>query len=128
VQVASYLEAPLIPEMFEMVMARATPSRVATRMPSTSIDCGMIVSGHVLEGWSGEVGPRQEIVDAFVWVAVDDPGDDVGEVSLRFDANELASLDQRSNDRPVLAASVGAGEESVFPVQRDRADGAFHDV
>jgi hypothetical protein len=67
----------------------------------------------VLERWSGDVGPRQKLVDAFVWVAVDDPGYDVGEVGLRFDANELASLDQRRNDSPVLATSVG--REFIMP-------------
>jgi hypothetical protein len=37
-------------------------------------------------------GPREEVVDLGVEVAVDDPGDDVGEVVLRFDAAELAGL------------------------------------
>ena len=63
-----------------------------------------------------------------VGMAVDDPGDDVGEVGLRIDAVELAGLDQRGDDRPVLAAAVGAGEESVLAVEGDGADGAFDDV
>jgi hypothetical protein len=54
-------------------------------------------------------------------MAVDDPGDDVGEVGLRIDATELAGLDQRGDDRPVLATAVGAGEECILPVQRNRA-------
>jgi hypothetical protein len=33
---------------------------------------------------------------------------------LRFDIDELTGLDQRSNDGPVLAAAIGAGEEGVF--------------
>ena len=61
-------------------------------------------------------------------MAVDDAGDDVGEVGLRIDAVELAGLDQRGDDGPVLAAAVGAGEEGILAVQRERPDGAFDDV
>jgi hypothetical protein len=39
-------------------------------------------------------------------MAVDDACDDVGEVSLRVDAVQLAGLDERGEDRPVLAAAV----------------------
>lgn len=41
---------------------------------------------------------------------------------------ELAGLDQRGDDRPELAAAVGAAEQSVLSVQRDWADRAFDDV
>lgn len=75
-------------------------------------------SGHVPEGWRDGIGPRQEIVDAAVRVAIDDSGDDVGKIGLRFDAEKLAGLDQRGDDGPVLAATIGAGEESVLPVGR----------
>ena len=61
-------------------------------------------------------------------MAVDDPGDDVGEIGLRVDAVELAGLDQRSDDGPVLGAAVGAGEQSVLAIERDRPDGALDDV
>src|SRR6266550_1003177 len=61
-------------------------------------------------------------------MAVDDPGDHVGEVNLRVDTSELAGLDQRSNDGPMFAAAVGTSEEGVFSVQRDRANGAFDDI
>ena len=39
-------------------------------------------------------------------MAVDDLGEDVGEVGVRVDAAELTGLDQRRDDRPVLAAAV----------------------
>ena len=55
-------------------------------------------------------------------MAVDDLGDDVGQIGLRIDVTELAGLDQRSDDGPVLAAAVGAGKERVLPVERDRSD------
>jgi hypothetical protein len=61
-------------------------------------------------------------------MTVDDLCDDVGEVGVRFDAHEFAGLDQRGDDGPMLAAAVGAREERVFAVQRDRPDCAFDDV
>ena len=39
-------------------------------------------------------------------MAVDDPGDDVGEVGAGFDAGELTGLDQRSDDGPMFGAAV----------------------
>ena len=44
------------------------------------------------------------------------------EVGVRIDAVEFAGLDQRSDDRPVLAAAIGTGEERILPVQGDWAD------
>lgn len=41
------------------------------------------------------IGPWQEVVDLAVGVIVDDLCDDVGQIGLRFDAAELASLNQR---------------------------------
>jgi hypothetical protein len=42
-------------------------------------------------------------------MAVDDFGDHVSHVGLRIDAIEFAGFDERRDDRPVLAAAVGAG-------------------
>lgn len=39
------------------------------------------------------VVPWEEVVDAGLWVAVNDPCEDIGEVGLRVDIVELASLD-----------------------------------
>ena len=61
-------------------------------------------------------------------MAVDDAGDDVGEVAVRLDVEELAGLDQRSDHRPVLGTAIRAGEECVLAIKRERADGAFDDV
>ena len=50
------------------------------------------------------------------WMVVDDLGDDIGQVGVRFNSDELAGLDQRRDDRPMLATAVGAGKESVLSV------------
>jgi hypothetical protein len=52
------------------------------------------LSGHVLELCLCDVGPWQEIVDTPIRVAVDNPGDDIGEIGERLDAVQLAGLDQ----------------------------------
>lgn len=54
-------------------------------------------SGHGLEFRRPDVGPRQEIVDLAVRVAVDDSGENVGEVAHRLDAVELAGLYRPAN-------------------------------
>jgi hypothetical protein len=68
------------------------------------------------------IGPRQQVVDLAVGMTVDDSGDDVGQIVMRFDAAELAGLDQRGDDGPVLAAAVGGGEQRVLAVERNRPD------
>ncbi len=54
-------------------------------------------------------------------MAVDDLGEDVGEVGVRVDAAELAGLDQRRDDRPVLAAAVGASEQRIIALMQTSA-------
>ena len=55
--------------------------------------------GRGLERGGGRIGPGQKIVYLAVGMTVDDLGDDV-------DGTELAGLDQRGDDGPVLAAAV----------------------
>ena len=71
-------------------------------------------SGHGLEVWLSDVGPGQKIVDLAVGVAVDDPGEHVGEVAERLDVVQLARLDQRGDDGPVLGTAVGDSESYEF--------------
>ncbi len=61
-------------------------------------------------------------------MAVGDLGEHVGEVRVRIDAAELAGFDQRRDDRPVLAAAVRAGEESILAIEGDRANGTLDGV
>ena len=55
-------------------------------------------------------------------MSADDPGDDVGEIGVRLDAVELGGFDERGDDGPMLGAAVGAGEEGILAIERDRAD------
>lgn len=74
------------------------------------------------------VGPGEKIVDTGLWVAVDDPGKDVGEVSLGIDSVELGGFDQRGDDGPVFAAAIGTGEERVLAIEGNGADRTFDNV
>jgi hypothetical protein len=58
--------------------------------------------------------PGEEVVEAGIWPEIDETAENVGKVAIRIDAAELAGLDQRSNDGPVLRAVVVAGEECVL--------------
>lgn len=49
-------------------------------------------------------------------------------VAERIYVVEFAGFDQRSDSGPVLGTTVGASEQCIFPVQRDRADGPFDGV
>ena len=85
-------------------------------------------SGHVFECDRLRVGPGHEVVEFAGEMAVDDLREDVGHIGLRIDAVDLAGLDERGDDRPVLSPAVRAGEESVLPIEGNGADGALDDV
>jgi hypothetical protein len=74
-------------------------------------------SGHGPERGRGGVGPWQEFVETALGMAVDDAADDVGQVVVGLQADELAGLDQGSDDGPMFGAAVGAGEECIFPIE-----------
>ena len=61
-------------------------------------------------------------------MAVDDAGDDIGEIAVRFDAEELTVFDQRSDDGPMLGAAIGPGEERVFAREGNRPNGSLDHV
>ena len=87
-----------------------------------------MMSGHGLEIGRSGISPRQEFVEAAVGVTVDDAGDDVGQVSIRFDANQRAGLDERGDHRPMFGTAVGAGEQGILSGQCKGVDGALDDV
>ena len=55
-----------------------------------------------------------EFVDAGVLPSVHEPGQRLGEVALRIDGVELAGLNERGHDSPVLRAVVAACEPTVL--------------
>lgn len=61
-------------------------------------------------------------------MAIDDPGEDIGEIAEGLDAVEFAGFDQGSDDGPMLGAAVRSCEECILAVERDRADRAFDGV
>jgi hypothetical protein len=53
-------------------------------------------------------------------VAVDDPDEGIGQIGKRIDVIQLTGFDQRGDDGPVLGAAVGACEQRILPVERNR--------
>jgi hypothetical protein len=76
-----------------------------------------VFSGHGLERLGGSVGPWEQLVDGAVEVAVDDFGQHVSEIGVGFDAAEFAVLDKGGDYGPVIAASIGAGEERILAIE-----------
>ena len=77
-------------------------------------------SGHVC--LIDDVYPGQEFIDAAVGMIADDPGKYITQIGVRVDVVEFTGLDQGRDDGPVFTAAVGAGEEGVLSVKRDRPD------
>ena len=59
------------------------------------------------------------MIDLAIRVTIDDPGDHVCQIGHRLDSVDLGRFDERGN---VLGSSVGAGEERILPIERDRPD------
>jgi hypothetical protein len=73
------------------------------------------------------VCPGQEFVDAVLRMAVDDAGDDIGEIGLRIGAGQLAGFDQRG-DGPMIRTAIGTGEECVLAREGQRPDGSLDNI
>jgi hypothetical protein len=61
-------------------------------------------------------------------MAVDDLGEDIGQIGLRIDGIHFASCDQRGQNCPMFATAIGAGEEMILAPERNGTDGALNDV
>ena len=61
-------------------------------------------------------------------MAVGKAGQRLGQPGVRVDAGELAVLDERGDNCPVVAAFVGSCEQGVFAVEGKRADGTLDGV
>jgi hypothetical protein len=57
-----------------------------------------------------------------------EPVEDVGEISLGIDVVQFAGLNEGREDRPMLAAAIGAGEQWILSIKGERTNGAFDDV
>lgn len=47
---------------------------------------------------------------------------------MGVDTGDLAVLDERGDNLPVLAAFIGAGEKGILPIECEGPDLAFDDV
>ena len=107
--------------------AEATPAVVAgTRTPPIRRACSS--SSCQAAGAFGRPGPGHELVETRSRPQIDELGEHIGEVGLRIDAGELASLDQRSDAGPVLRALIMARKQRILAIENDRANAAFDDV
>lgn len=66
---------------------------------------------------SAHVDPGQEVTGAICRVAISEFGERLGHPVMRVDVGDLAVLDQRGDDRPVVAALAGACEQGVLAVE-----------
>lgn len=63
-----------------------------------------------------------------LFVASCDGDQDTGQIAMRLDPVEFAGFDQRCDDGPTLCPGIVSGEECVFAVQGDGADGSFNGI
>lgn len=68
------------------------------------------------------IGPAQQLTNATVGIAVDNPADDFGEIGVRLDAVNLCGFDERGGDGLMLRATVESDEQCIFLV---RANGGI---
>ena len=83
--------------------------------------------GRSVWGWWRPV-PGHQLIDAILWPAIHQPGEQVGDIAERIDAVQLASLNQRRPAGPVDPTFVATREQAIFPAQDYRADGTFDGV
>jgi hypothetical protein len=69
--------------------------------------------------------PRQEFIEPVDRVSLDRAAEHIAQPGLWFDAVELAGFDERTDDRPAVAATIAAGEQVVLAAKGDGTDRAF---
>ena len=69
----------------------------------------------------GGPGPGHEFVQTGGRPEIDQLGEDVGQIGLRFDATEFAGLDQRSDAGPVLRALIMPREQCILAIEDNLA-------
>jgi hypothetical protein len=89
--ITDVLQVPF-PLMRELSFGRSLESSEPKTLPEPlTADIRAMLSGHPV-GWG--VGPGHELVDLAGGVAVDETGQDIGEIGLGIDRIELTGLDQ----------------------------------
>ena len=74
------------------------------------------------------VCPRHELSDVLVEMAVGQPGEQILEVGIGFDAVHLGCADQGGEAGPVSAALVMASKKRVAAVHGRAADGVLDQI
>src|SRR5215470_5110156 len=77
-------------------------------------------SGLLLAAALHRPGPRQQFVELFHRPAIDEFGENVGQVSLRVEAIEFCRLNQRSHAGPTKCPLIVTREKAVFFVSAIR--------
>ena len=73
-------------------------------------------------------GPGHQFVETRGRPEIDQLGEDIGQIGLRFDATELCCLDQRRNTGPILRALIMPCKQCVFSIQNKRTDASLDDI
>jgi hypothetical protein len=68
-------------------------------------------------GPSGPEVPGHDLIEVLAEVSAGEALEGVGHPGERVDVVELGCLDKAGDDRPVVAAIVGAGEQGVLAVE-----------
>jgi hypothetical protein len=66
-------------------------------------------------------GPRQEFIELLHGPAIDELGENIGQVSLRVDFVQLCGLNERCETCPVGRAFVVARKEAILAIQSNLA-------
>jgi hypothetical protein len=69
-------------------------------------------SGHGFEVLTA-ISPWKQLIDVSVWMAVDDPGEHVGQVGKRINVVEFGAGDKSVDRSGTPAARIGAGKGPV---------------
>ena len=75
----------------------------------------MLSGRGAVESFRLDVGEGQELVDAAHGMSRDDLGEQVGQIGVGIDVEQLAGGNERGDDGPVLAATVGSCKQVVLP-------------
>ena len=102
--------------------------------PAATVPTGMAAipdvsaSGREASGVLSGPGPGHEFIKPRGGPKIDQLGENVGQVGLRFDAAELTALDQRSDAGPVLRALIMPREQCILAIENKRADASLDDI